>query len=230
MAKKTKSEEAKKTYDQRAEETLRGRAALLEAETDRTAAATAYAGDMSIAKRTKVETEDAKVAEAKLTLEALEAREASASAALSAARVADLEAELAETTKAADVDAAQAALHEFLVAPALAFDRTYAERIDEGRALLRTQREAVARGRELAAQLGRAFAVPELHLDDVRVVAGVAIAQARAAEGRGAGAELFLTPIDAAFVRQPGGMQVGNPLATIEQYEAAKTLLATKGS
>jgi hypothetical protein len=205
------------TLQAREEELAKGQAVLAELESERAAAATAYASDLSIGKRGKVETADA------LETRARVAREAHAAAILK-----ERQAELAQLRDRADLahvrDAVAAAS-----ARIIEIDRALHAEIEKLRTVCTSQRDA----RDRALKLGREIGVPlsadhprEVRLDDVRVACGIAVDSARKTEGRASTpSEVFLLP-----VREPafGDVEVTVParqLCTPHSYEFATTLM-----
>lgn len=201
--KKTKTTDTARTLADRESETAKARRALEDAQRDEATAADAYAEQMSEPRMTAWRSATEKRETAARQLEAHEARERRAREAHEAAVRDQLRAELAQAEREADADATIAKVAAHVVDYAIEVDREGAKRIASARLAVRAQKEAVARARSLAEKLGVTTMVDDVHLDDVRVIAGVSVARQRMADGRDGspGIEVFLAPVSAAGER-----------------------------
>ena len=222
---KTTSKETAAALAQREEEERRGRGAVDALVDERTTLATDYAADMSLAKRTKVETADEKIKQALLTHEALVARTSAARRVHEATVRAEKKTKLRELVRRADPARARETM-AILVTMARDFDRAFAAALEEQRVTARAQRDAVTEARALAEELGEDVLIEEVFVDDMRVVAGVAIARDRSAANRATcPTEEFLAPIASAFVRDDLGRLVVNPACDEQAFARASSFV-----
>lgn len=172
-------EEKKKLHAARKNELAEAVGALQGLEAERTKAAASFAADLSQSNKQRVAKLDADVADARLTVEALTERERVASEELAAAVLEAKRQELAKLEKDADADALRKELYARLVAHVVAAERDLYAKFEAARARCRSQREIVERCGELAAELGTATVARPLHIDELRVLGGVAVGRAR---------------------------------------------------
>jgi hypothetical protein len=220
---------ALETLHARRAETERGRAAVETLEAERARAATAHVAEMSAANLHRLEQLDRQMTTARLQLETLTRREAEAQSIHDAEVLAAKRAALRDLTAEADNDGLFAELRP-LIEQVVDLDRAVAHVVSGARSLCGKQRVALEQAVALARELGGedAPSADPTHLDDFRVACNIAIARARAAEGRArTRSELFLFGVD--DQPRPGEKhEVTIALATHDGYDFARRILEPK--
>jgi len=220
--KATTSEETGRALEQRREEARRGRETLSRIDTERTAAQSAYAEEMTTFNRGKLDELDAKVRDAQTTLDALETRERVATQAHAATVQAEQRAELATLeAEPHPFNARGDAWIDFVTK----VDRAIFDRYAEEREAFRQYNERVDRAHALAEALNVRTTMALADRDDLRVLGAVAIAGVRARELRvDTGCELALTPIVGPFYWE-NGQRFQSDIVDATQFAAAEQFL-----